>query len=119
MKSDAKEGQMASITKLSEQMVNLAERFENVTHAAQGGSRNRGLRARWLVLPAAGAGLYALATSGAFARQAKSVVTQAKDRASDLPEELLNRVQQSNSGAKNGRRSSRTSTRRKTSSSRS
>lgn len=110
---------MGSITKLSEQMVDLAERFESVTHAAQGGSRNRGLRARWLVLPAAGAGLYALATSGAFARQAKSVVTQAKDRASDLPEELLNRVQQSNSGAKNGRRSSRTSTRRKTSSSRS
>ena len=110
---------MASMTKLSEQMVDLAERFEDVTHAAQGRSRNRGVRARWLVLPAAGAGLYALATSGAFTRQAKSVVTQAKDRASDLPEELLSRVQQANSGAKDGRRSSRTSARPKTSSSRS
>jgi hypothetical protein len=113
---------MASMNKLSQQMVDLAERFADVTDAAQGRGRNRVARARWFVLPAAGAGLYALATSGAFTRQAKSVVTQAKDRASDLPEDLLNRVSQqvgTNSTAKDGRRSSRTSSRRKTSSTRS
>jgi hypothetical protein len=49
---------------------------------------------RWLLLPAAGAGLYALATNGSFTRQAKSVMTQAKERASDLPEELVDRVQE-------------------------
>jgi hypothetical protein len=118
---------MASITKLSEQMVDLAERFADVTDAAQGrGSRSRGVRARWLVLPAAGAGLYALATSGAFTRQAKTVMTQAKDRASDLPEELLSRVQPAGgvtNSSENDRRTSRstsrrTSSRRKTSSAR-
>ena len=113
---------MASINKLSQQMVDLAERFADVTDAAQGRSRRRSGRARWLILPAAGAGLYALGTSGAFTRQAKSVANQAKDRASDLPEDLLNRVAQqvgTNSTAKNTRRSSRTASRRKTSSTRS
>jgi hypothetical protein len=117
---------MANITKLSEQMVDLAERFADVTDAAQGRGRSRGVRARWLVLPAAGAGLYALARSGALTRQAKTVMTQAKDRASDLPEELLSRVQQAGSvtnSSKNDRRSSRstarrTSSRRKASSAR-
>jgi hypothetical protein len=113
---------MASMTKLSQRMVDLAERFADVTDAAQGRSRNRGVKARWLILPAAGAGLYALGTSGAFTRQAKSVANQAKDRASDLPEDLLNRVAQqvgTNSTAKNSRGSTRTSSRRKTSSTRS
>ncbi|MGH3010738.1 MAG: hypothetical protein ACRDMY_02655 [Gaiellaceae bacterium] len=117
---------MASINKLSEQMIDLAERLADVNEAAQGRSRKRSVRARWLVLPAAGAGLYALGTSRAFTRQAKNVVAQAKDRASDLPEELLSRVQQATgvtNSSKNGRRStrstsSRTSSRRKTSSAR-
>jgi hypothetical protein len=116
---------MADMNKLSEQMVDLAERFADVTDAAQGRNRKRRLRARWLVLPAAGAGLYALGTSGSFARQAKNVMSQAKDRASDLPEDLLGRVQQTagttNSGAKNGRSTGRTTksrSRRKTTSAR-
>jgi hypothetical protein len=117
---------MASINKLSEQMVDLAERLADVNEAAQGRNRKRGVRARWLVLPVAGAGLYALGTSRAFTRQAKNVMAQAKDRASDLPEELLSRVQQT-SGATNSSKnsrsssrstSSRTSSRRKTSSAR-
>ena len=113
---------MASMTKVSQRMVDLAERFADVTDAAQGRSRKRGVKARWLILPAAGAGLYALGTSGALTRQAKSVANQAKDRASDLPEDLLNRVAQqvgTNSTDKNSRRSTRTSSRRKTSSTRS
>jgi hypothetical protein len=116
---------MANMQKLSDQMVDLAERFADVTDAAQGRSRKRKLRARWLVLPAAGAGLYALGTSGSFARRAKDVMSQAKDRASDLPEDLLSRVQQTsgttNSGARNGPSTSRTTKsrrRRKTTSAR-
>ena len=78
---------MADIHRFSEQLADLAERLANVADAAQGkDTRGGGLRARWLLLPAAGAGLYALATSGAFRRQAESVVTEAKDRASDFAE---------------------------------
>ena len=116
---------MADMQKLSERMVDLAERFADVTDAAQGRSKKRRLSARWLVLPAAGAGLFALGTSGSFTRRAKDVMSQAKDRASDLPEDLLGRVQQAagatNSGG-NGRSTSRTTTktrrRRKTTSAR-
>jgi hypothetical protein len=118
--------EMADMQKLSERMVDLAERFADVTDAAQGKDKKRKMRARWLVLPAAGAGLFALGTSGSFTRRAKDVVSQAKDRASDLPEDLLGRVQQAagttNSGAGNGRSTSRTTTknrrRRKTTSAR-
>jgi hypothetical protein len=79
---------------------------------------------RWLILPAAGAGLFALGTNRSFTRQAKSVFNQAKERASDLPEDLVGRVQEATSatanktaagrsGSSSGSRSSR---RRKTSS---
>lgn len=84
---------MADVHKFSAQVIDFAERLANVADAAQGKKmRKSGAGARWLLLPAAGAGLYALATSGAFTRQAKSAVNEAKARASDLPEELLNRV---------------------------
>jgi len=76
-------------------MIELAERFADVADAAQGKGIRRGrVGARWLLLPAAGAGLYALATSGSFSRQAKSVMNQAKERAADLPDDLVGRVQQ-------------------------
>jgi hypothetical protein len=114
---------MASINKVSEQVIDLAERFADVADAAQGkGTRRRRAGARWLLLPAAGAGLYALATSGSFSRQAKSVVNQAKERASDLPEELVGLVQQTtgqtSSRAKNGRQSAQRSSANRTASQR-
>jgi hypothetical protein len=80
-----------------------------------------------LILPAVGAGLYALATNGAFARGAKDVVDQAKSRASELPDDLVSRIHQtsqsattSRSGGQARRRSSfarKTSATRKTASS--
>jgi hypothetical protein len=87
---------MADIDRFSKGLIELAERFADVTNAAQGRGNRRGttVRARWLVLPAAGAGFYALVANGSFKRQAKTVVNQAKDRASDLPDDLLGRIQQ-------------------------
>jgi hypothetical protein len=86
---------MANVHKLSERVIDYAERTSAVADAAQGkGARRRGPGMRWLLLPAAGAGLYALVTNGSFTRQAKKVVTEAKERASDLPEELVDRVQE-------------------------
>jgi hypothetical protein len=107
---------MADIHRFSEQVIDLAERLANVADAAEG-KYNRGgaPRARWLLLPAAGAGLYALATSGIFTRQAKSVVNEAKTRASDLPQELLGRVNDATGSKTAGggpRRSKRTNTSR-------
>jgi hypothetical protein len=76
-----------------------------------------------LILPAAGAGLYALATSGSFTRQAKDVMDQAKTRASELPDDLLSRIRQtsqkstSGNGGKGGRQASSARKTSKTSSS--
>ena len=94
---------MADIRKFSDQVIDLAERLANVADAANGkDTKTTGLRTRWLLLPAAGAGIYALATSGAFTRQAKTVVNEAKTRASDLPDELVSRVHEA-TGSANGR----------------
>jgi hypothetical protein len=49
------------------------------------------------LLPAAGAGLYALAKSEFFGQQAKTIVDEAKTVASDLPNDLMNTVRQSSS----------------------
>jgi hypothetical protein len=93
---------MADIRKFSDQVIDLAERLANVADAAKGkDTKTTGLRARWLLLPAAGAGIYAVATSGAFTRQAKTVVNEAKTRASDLPDELVSRVHEA-TGSANG-----------------
>jgi hypothetical protein len=120
---------MADVDKFSERLIDLAERFADVTDAAQGRGNRRGgtIRARWLVLPAAGAGLYALGASGSLARQAKTVVTQAKERATDLPDDLMSRVNQATRKSGSRQRSSqptrttqkRTAQRSKTRSSRS
>jgi hypothetical protein len=84
---------MADIDRFSERLVDLAERFADVTDAAQGrGNRQGGLRARWFVLPAAAAGVYMLGASGSLRRQAGNVAKQAKDRAADLPDDLMSRV---------------------------
>jgi len=84
---------MADIDRFSERLVDLAERFADVTDAAQGrGNRQGGIRARWFMVPAAAAGVYLLGTSGSLRRQAGNVAKQAKDRASDLPDDLMGRV---------------------------
>jgi hypothetical protein len=85
---------MADMNKFSEQVIDLAERFADITEAAQGKGNRKGMGTRWLIIPAAGAGLYALGASGTFKRSAKKVMSQAKERASELPEDLMNRVQQ-------------------------
>jgi hypothetical protein len=103
---------MANIKKFSEQVIDVGERIGNVADAAKGKDVRRGPRTRWLLLPAAGAGLYALTTSGAFARRASDVVKEVRVRASDLPDELMSRVHDATSSAGNGRRSSTATTSR-------
>jgi hypothetical protein len=102
---------MADVHKLSGRVIDLAERTSAVADAAQGKRVRRGVPTRWLVLPAAGAGLYALMSNRSFTRQAKNVMNQAKERASDLPEDLVDRVQQT-TGQKSSSSSSRPSTRK-------
>jgi O-acetyl-ADP-ribose deacetylase (regulator of RNase III) len=118
---------MADINKFSEQVIDFAERLANVADAAKGkDTKTMRPKVRWVLLPAAGAGIYAL-TSRAFTRKAKTVVDEAKARASDLPDELVSRVHEapgSGSGRSNRSKSTRTSgrsggqRRRKTSASR-
>ena len=104
---------MADVQKFSERLIDVAERTSAVADAAQGKKvRRGGMQARWLLLPAAGAGLYALMTSRSFTRQAKSVMNQAKERASDLPEDLVDRVQQTTGQKSGSASSSRSSTRK-------
>lgn len=86
---------MRDIDKLSKQMIDFAERLADVSDAAKGkGLRRRRSGTLWVLLPAAGAGVYALVTSGSVGRRTKNAVEQAKARASDLPEDLVNRVRQ-------------------------
>jgi len=128
--SEGMEVEMADINKFAEQVVDLAERFADITDAAQGKGNRKGVGARWLVLPVAGAGLYALGSNGSFTRKTKKVMKQAKARASELPNDLMNRVEQVSGGtesrSKNGPRQTaqksasrtRSQGRRKTSSAR-
>jgi hypothetical protein len=108
---------MADVNKLSVGLIDVAERFADVVDAAQGnGARKAGSGAKWLLLPAAGAGAYALATSGSkLARRTRKLMSNAKDRATDLPDAtLLGRVKEATglteqSGSGNGRRATRRS----------
>jgi hypothetical protein len=84
---------MADIDRFSDRLVDLAERFADVTDAAQGrGHRQGGIRPRWFLLPAAAAGMYLLGASGSLRRQAGNVAKQAKGLAADLPDDLMSRV---------------------------
>jgi hypothetical protein len=122
---------MASVHKLSSRVIDYAERANAMADAAQGKRQHRGRMTRWLLLPASGAALYALVRSDGFSRQAKTVVDEAKNKASDLPEDLVARVRDaakpstagrngSSGSARSGATSKRrtTSSRRKSSSSR-
>ncbi len=88
---------MADMNRFSERLIDVAERFADVVDAAEGkGGRKSGPGARWLVLPAAGAAAYALATSSSsIARQARGLMHRAKDRATELPDaDLFTRVKE-------------------------
>jgi hypothetical protein len=129
---------MADVNRFSESLIDVAERFAYVVDSAQGrGARKAGLGAKWLILPAAGAAAYALATSSSsVARQTRKLMLRAKDRATDLPDaDLFGRVKEvtglaeegssgSGAGAQTAKRSqnrrrrpSQTQRRRKTTSS--
>lgn len=106
---------MADMNRFSERLIDVAERFADVVDSAQGkGARKGGSGARWLVLPAAGAAAYALATSSSsLARRTRKMMVRAKDRATDLPDaDLFGRVKEvtgmaegSSSGSQTPRRS--------------
>ncbi len=88
---------MADMSRFSERLIDVAERFADVVDAAEGkGARKSGPGARWLILPAAGAAAYALATgTSSLARQTRGLMRKAKDRATDLPDtDLFNRVKE-------------------------
>ena len=123
---------MADVHKLSEQVIDYAERAANVADAAKGKGKGDGSGARWLILPAAGAALYAFVKSDFFSRGAKVVADEAKSRASDLPDDLMKAVRQTSQTTTPQRRTAsrsrstsrnqrqrRTSSRRATASSRS
>ena len=103
---------MADAHKLSEHVIDIARRFEDVVDAAEGkGNRGSGgIGTKWLLLPAAGAGLYALVTSNSVGRHAKGALDQAKTRAAELPDDLMGRVRQT-SQKQSSRSSSGTSRR--------
>jgi hypothetical protein len=109
---------MAEVKKMSEGLIDFAERFADVVDAAQGrGARKASGGAKWLILPAAGAGVYALATSSsALARRTRNLMSRAKDRATDLPDaDLFGRVKEVTGTEQSASSSSRQtqSTRRK------
>jgi hypothetical protein len=82
---------MAGIQKVANRMSDYAERVARMADAAEGKQpRQKGRMRRWLVLPAAGATIYAVVRSDFFTRQAK----EAKNRASELPDDLVARVRE-------------------------
>jgi hypothetical protein len=88
---------MADVNRFSEGLIDVAERFADVVDSAQGrGARKSGSGAKWLILPAAGAAAYGLATSSSsVARQTRKLMLRAKDRATDLPDaDLFGRVKE-------------------------
>jgi hypothetical protein len=102
---------MASIQKLSESVVDYAERVSDMADAAQGRRHKPVARmSRWLLLPASGAAVLAVVRSDYFSRQAKGVVDEAKDRASELPDDLMKRVRQFADGSQSRRQPQRRST---------
>jgi hypothetical protein len=115
---------MDAIHKFSAQVIEVAERLSDVADAVDGkGPRTSRRGMSWVLLPAAGAALYALVRSDFFAREAKGVANEAKTRAADLPNDLMNAVRQTShkNASRNGARtrsqsspSSRTSSSKRT-----
>lgn len=100
---------MRDFNKISKQAADVAERVADVADAARGeGPRKSGggrwFGGRWLLLPAAGAAVYAVARRGSdVPRRAKDLVGQVKERASEMPDlDLLDRVKEVTSLADDG-----------------
>lgn len=101
---------MANIHKLAEQMIEVGERISDVADAAAGKrARMTSGLSGWVLLPAAGAGVYALVRSDFFTRQAKGAVDEAKSLASELPEELMKSVRQTGRTSPSRRQTSQNS----------
>ena len=119
---------MSDVNRLSEGLIDMAERFADVVDSAQGkGARKSGPGVKWLLLPAAGAGAYALATSSSkIAKNTRGFLGRASDRATDLPDtDLMNKVKEAtgmqetaSSSGNRTRRTSRSSNGRRSQSSR-
>ena len=81
---------MGNVNKLSESMIDVAERFADIVDAAQGkGGRKSGLDLKWWLLPAAGAAAWVVTSTSGAARRTRKLMGQAKDRATDLPDAAL------------------------------
>jgi hypothetical protein len=108
---------MSRIHTISEQLIDYGERLSKMADAAEGRHQHAGRKvSRWILLPAAGAGLYAFARSDFFSRQAKEVVDEARSRAADLPDDLMTRVQEAtNASTSNRSQASRSSANKRTS----
>jgi hypothetical protein len=81
--------------KFAKQVTEVAERVADVSDAVRGKARRRsGGLARWLILPAAGAAVYAAAKrASAVGQSTGGVVRGAKETAGEMPDmHLLNRV---------------------------
>jgi hypothetical protein len=84
---------MADFNKIVQQVGTVAERVADVSDAARGKGVKKSGGMRWLIVPAAAAGVYIAAKSSTVGRSAKAFVGQAKDRASEMPDmDLLSRV---------------------------
>jgi hypothetical protein len=96
---------MADVHKLSNQMIDVAERLSNVADAAAGKRMTKTTSgwSGWVILPAVGAGIYALVRSDFVSQQAKGVVDEAKARASDLPNDLMKSVRRATQNQSSGR----------------
>src|SRR5512133_1600250 len=114
--------QMADVHEFSDRVIDFAERLSNVADAAAGKRKANGMgTTRWLILPAAGAALYAVAKSDFVTSRAKGALDEATTRASELQNDLLDTVRQTSqksSRASGGQRSPRTTSARKTKSAR-
>jgi hypothetical protein len=110
---------MSDVNKVSARVIEYAERASAMADAAQGKKRIRSSGAgRWLLLPAAGAGLYALVRSKSFTQQAKGAMNEAKARAAELPDELVGLVRETAQTSATTAGGNGASRRRQTSSSR-
>jgi hypothetical protein len=112
---------MADVQEFSDRVIDFAERLSNVADAAAGKHKANMGTTRWLLLPAAGAALYAVAKSDFVTSRAKGALDGATSRASELQNDLLETVRQTSqksSTPSGGQRSSRTNSARKTKSAR-
>jgi hypothetical protein len=89
---------MREVQKLATRVSDYAERVARMADAAEGKRpRQKDRLRRWVVLPAAGATIYAVVRSDFFTRQAR----EARTRASELPDDLVARVRET-AGAPSG-----------------